>query len=410
MSVRDLYPHMQDFLQHMIRHQSISGGEGEFTRFIGAWAQEQGFVTDLFEIQPSKPERFFISPPKHLPLPGRPALVISIPGSRTGRNLIFNAHSDTVSVGEEGDWTVPPFSGLIRDGRVYGRGACDDKGPLVAALWAMAAIHRNNPLGMLGNVFLELVPGEEDCVGVGTLGCIDRGYKADASIILEPTEGIPRCASRGGMRFIITCKGKAIHGTVKWLEKDAIKSMRKVLDALDEMEMRWNDHTVDPLFNTYPFARPITVDKVYGGKWQGMVCDHCVCEGYLELLPDDNLLNWQGKFSRELKAIVGDETIDVVFTENYLGHRTPVDNDFCNVVELVMNKTRKISELEWGGWSAFNSGCESGVRAKLHGSPTIVWGPGSVERAHAPDEFVDFESVASCAELFARTAISWLNE
>ena len=150
-----------------------------------------------------------------------------------------------------------------------GRGACDTKGALVSALWSMYVISISIPENDRGDIFLELIPGEEDCVGLGTLGCISRGYKADASIILEPTESLPRCASRGGLRFRITAHGKAIHGTVKWLGTDSIKSIRKILNTIDQLENRWNDRKADPLFDSYPIARPVTIDKVEGGAMAG---------------------------------------------------------------------------------------------------------------------------------------------
>ena len=65
-----------------------------------------------------------------------------------------------------------------------------------------------------------MVPGEEDCVTLGTLTSVVRGHTADAAIVLEPTEGQPRNASRPGLRFEVTCRGRAVHGTVKWLGRE----------------------------------------------------------------------------------------------------------------------------------------------------------------------------------------------
>lgn len=397
---------MITLLSDSIKIRSVSGNEGEFVRFLGDWASRQGFSVDFFDLVPKETERYFITPPRHLPLEGRPALVIGFKGAEKGRTLVFNAHSDTVSAGEEHDWTMDPFSGKIKGDRIYGRGACDDKGPLISALWAMVALRDCPDIALRGDLLIEIVPGEEDCVGVGTLGCIDHGYTADASIILEPTGGIPRNASRGGLRFKVSCRGKSIHGTVKWLEKDAIRLVRRVLDALDEMEKKWSAFEADPLFSGYPIGRPITVDKVQGGKWQGMVCDFCSCEGYFELLPGDDLREWQKRFVAELRTLVDDDGIEVEFSENYRGHSTDSSCGLCSTIEQVMRERT----TGWSGWSAFNSGCESGVRPLLNGTPTVVWGPGSVEHAHAPDEYIDSKEMELCAELFAMSAKSWINE
>jgi len=394
---------MISFLQKIIRIPSVSGNEKELTEFIRRWSEANGFQTDIFEIDPTDSYKHYLTLPKHIPFPGRPALVVKLPGNANKKNLIFNAHTDTVSIGNKSHWNRDPFSGEYSDGKIYGRGACDTKGALVSALWAMTVIKNTVPPGDRGDILLELIPGEEDCVGLGTLGCIKRGYKADSSIILEPTESLPRCASRGGLRFHITTHGKAIHGTVKWLGTDSIKSIRKILDTLDELENRWNDRAGDPLFNSFPIARPVTVDKVAGGEWQGMVCDKCICEGYFELLPDDDINRWQSKFSSELKAMLPDENIEVSFSENYSGHKTSTDSVLCHSAEEAVKKLIAGNRLTWNGWSAFNSGCESGIRSGLHGTPTLVWGPGSVTEAHSPNEFVIFKDVEICAELFIDT-------
>jgi len=101
-------------------------------------------------------------------------------------------------------------------GKIFGRGACDTKGPLIiSAIIALAALSEL-PVRPSGDILIELIPGEEDCVGIGTLTSVVRGYKPDAVVILEPTESMPRCASRAGTRFEISCTGRAVHGTVKW--------------------------------------------------------------------------------------------------------------------------------------------------------------------------------------------------
>ncbi len=88
---------------------------------------------------------------------------------------------------------------------------------------------------------IELVPGEEDCVTLGTLTSVARGHTADACVVLEPTEGLPRNASRPGLRFEIACRGVAVHGTVKWLGRDAIALATAVLGVLPQLEAEWND-------------------------------------------------------------------------------------------------------------------------------------------------------------------------
>jgi len=264
-----------------------------------------------------------------------------------------------------------------------------------------------------GDLALELVPGEEDCVGLGTLSSLARGHVADASIVLEPTEGQPRCASRGGYRFEIVAHGKAVHGTVKWLGRDAIQTMRAILDALADLERDWNDRGADVLFARYPIMRPISVDRVDGGSWQGMVADRCVCAGYLELLSGDDPDTWRRQFVNEVKSrlaargvAAGEVEVDTL--EQYDGHSTPGGHELCRTAEAVMMApARRADWPAWSGWAAFNSGCEAGLRPRLCGTPTLVWGPGSLDQAHAADEFVDWPQVLATAADMAAAAVLW---
>jgi acetylornithine deacetylase len=341
--------------------------------------------------------------------------VITQRGTGGGRSLLFNAHADVVAAPEPEQWRFGPFEGIEADGRFWGRGACDVKGPLVAALGAMLSLKNTR---LPGDMSLELIPGEEDCVGLGTLTSLHRGHRADGVIVLEPTENLPRCASRGGCRFEITCLGTAVHGTVKWLGDDAILTMRHVLAALDQMQADWNDRQADPLFSAYPVARPITVDSVHGGQWQGMVCDRCTCCGYLELLPADDLDDWQSRFRQKLLEILANSgkdlrRITVGFSEVYGGHRTDPAHAICQIAEttavsLNPNLTRQAPECgRWTSWSGFNSGCEAGLRASMQQTPTLVWGPGSLDQAHAVDEYIEWAAVERAAVLFADFAQRW---
>ncbi len=413
-AIGDHHAAVHSFLREAISFQSLSGHEGAFARFVADWGRRHGLGVDLWQAEKTYLSRFstrFSTPPvKHLPLRDRPTVVLRLAGNKPdARSVIFNAHSDVVPAPQPEEWAFPPWDAVESNHRIYGRGACDTKGPLASALWAMLAIGQLHPDGLAGDVLLELVPGEEDCVGLGTLTSVARGYTADAAVILEPTECQPRNASRGGCRFELLCKGVAVHGTVKWLGKDAIAAMRNVLDALERIELRWQSVEVDPLFAGYPVTRPLTVDMVRGGDWQGMICDACSCGGYMELLPNDDQEQWIARLRADLLADLtshggGGIDLELRTSEQYDGHLTPSASDLCQVAASVS------AAEQWAGWKGFNSGCEAGLRARLLGTPTLVWGPGSLAQAHARDEFVDFRDVARVARVFAEFAMRWAIE
>jgi acetylornithine deacetylase len=403
-------PAMRALLADTLRIPSISGHEAAMTRFVADYLSNAGLQTDLWETDESALAAHPVAAAKHIPLVGRPTLVATLPGNGTGRSLIFNAHSDVVPAPGPERWTRPPFGGESIGDRFIGRGACDVKGPLVSAIWAILAI-KNSGIVLPGSVLLELVPGEEDCVTLGTLTSVVRGHTADGCIVLEPTEGFPRNASRPGLRFQIECTGRSVHGTVKWTGDDAIRSARIVLDGLEDLEERWNDRSADPLFAGYPITRPVTVDRIDGGDWQGMVADRCTIAGYLELLPGDDIAQRMAQFERELKQLVDCNggiggQVRVRFVEQYAGHHTVTTDPLCRIAEKAWGKVGD-RPLQW---AAFNSGCEAGLRANLLGTPTLVWGPGSLSTGHALDEHVEFDQVEFVARTFVEMIFGWCSD
>ena len=408
--LHELEPATEDLLEKLLQIPSTSGDERELVAFIARWAEKSGFETDLFESSETQLQAYRQAALRHIPLAGRPTLVIKFPGCGAGRSLMFNAHSDVIAPGDPQRWVHGPWSGKISDGRIYGRGACDVKGPLASALAALAALKRAYPQGLPGDVMVEIVPGEEDCVGLGTLTSYVRGYHPDGLIVLEPTEGHPRNASRGGVRFAIRLHGKAVHGTVKWLGQDAIIALRAVLEHLELMEAEFALPDPNPLFADYPVMRPITVDRVDGGNWQGATCDLAGCAGYLELLPADDPEVWKNRFQHRLRELQQTGkgsgcTLEIEFSEEYGGHELSAQHPLAQSAWAAL--TDSGVTMRNGPWSGFNAGCEAGLRWGMDQTPTLVWGPGSLEQAHGVDEFVELKAVHGAALSFALCAIHW---
>ncbi|HWB54030.1 MAG TPA: M20/M25/M40 family metallo-hydrolase [Tepidisphaeraceae bacterium] len=399
---------MLALLRQSIRFPSVSGKEEGYTRFLALWAKENGFEVDLFEADEGALTKEFGALPRHIPLAGRPVVHVLLKGNPGLPSLIFNGHTDVVPADKKG-WRCDPWEGCVEGSVVYGRGACDVKGPIVAALWAMLVIKETTSPDERGDIALELVPGEEDCIGLGTQANILRGHVSDGVVVLEPTEGMPRCASRGGCQFEIVATGRAVHGTVKWLGVDAIGVMQNVLKAISTLENRRNDRAADAMFARYPIARPITVDRVNGGGWQGMICDRCTCQGYLEMLPGDELGEQKKQFCAELwqeLRTLGEDAgrVEIGFSEEYHGHFTDPESSIGIAAKQSVDR---VTRQTWEGWHGFNSGCDAGVRASVTGTPTLVWGPGSLEFAHAADERIDFVDVELAARHFLAFAMSW---
>ena len=163
------------------------GDEGPVQRFIEAKLRDIGLDVDVFEPW---------SVPGALEHPGwwpgleyddRPNVVGVWTGAAGGRSLILNGHCDVVPAGPHDLWTHDPYGGVVADGRIYGRGASDQKGGIAAMIMAVEVL-RHLGLSPRGDVIVESVVNEELGGYNGTVACCAKGYLADAAIVTEPTQ------------------------------------------------------------------------------------------------------------------------------------------------------------------------------------------------------------------------------
>ncbi|MFE3783680.1 M20 family metallopeptidase, partial [Amycolatopsis sp. NPDC059090] len=175
------------------------------------------------------------------PEPGRPSVLGRI-GSGDGPTLLVNGHVDVVPVSEE-DWSVPPFGGLVRDGLLYGRGACDMKGGIAAALEGMRAC-RDAGIAPPANIVFHLVADEETGGRFGTEALVAAGLvHADAAVVPEPSELRVGVAERGSLMVEIVVRGRAGHGSDPAAGHSAVADAARIVSALHLAELGDSEHT-----------------------------------------------------------------------------------------------------------------------------------------------------------------------
>ncbi|HRQ01208.1 MAG TPA: M20/M25/M40 family metallo-hydrolase, partial [Terrimesophilobacter sp.] len=211
-------------------------GEDAIAAWCAAWLAEHGFEVERIE-----------------ETPGRPSIIATARGTGGGRSLLLNGHLDTVGIDTyDGD----PFSGELRDGNIYGRGAFDMKGG-VAAIMVAAARATAEPLR--GDVILTLV-ADEEYNSIGTEQTLAR-VTADAAIVTEPSNLNLVLAHRGFAWFTLELEGRAAHGSMPHEGVDAIAHAGLVLRALDELRATLESAPKHPLLG-YSAVR---VSQIHGG-------------------------------------------------------------------------------------------------------------------------------------------------
>jgi acetylornithine deacetylase len=333
-------------------------------------------------------------------------LVGRLTGRGAGRSLLLNGHVDVVPPGDLGAWTGrDPYSGRVEGGLLYGRGACDMKGGLTAALFAVRALARSGvPLG--GDVLLASVQGEEDG-GLGTYALIRRGWRADACVIPEPTSLDIVPATAGALTFRLRVPGRATHAARRTSGVSAIEKFWPIWRALSALEQRRNAR-VDPLAARWDIAYPISVGVVRGGEWASTVPDALVAEGRLGVALDEPVAAARADLEEavaqacDADAWLRDHPVRVEWWGGALAPgRLPPESD---LVQRMSAAHAQVSERPAQTWAA-PYGSDLRLLTNLAGVPTLHYGPGDVAQAHAPDESVSLDQVVVCTRALALLAL-----
>lgn len=210
-----------NLLQKMVQAPSTQGNEAGAQAIVAQKLQEMGLQIDSWEPDGGelKKHSYFYSPRSEFS--NSPNVVGIMKGTGGGRSIILNGHIDVVPDGDRDQWDDDPYSGAIKNGRMFGRGVTDMKGGNVSLILAMQAL-KENGIQLKGDVIFQSVI-EEESGGAGTLAAVLRGYKADAALIPEPTNMRIFPKQQGSMWFRIHVKGRSAHGGTRYEGVSAIE-------------------------------------------------------------------------------------------------------------------------------------------------------------------------------------------
>ena len=330
------------------------------------------------------------------------------PAPTGARSIVLNGHLDVVSPGNEALWSGSPWSGHVRGGRLHGRGACDMKGGVACAVFAVAALQRAG-ITPAADVLVETVSGEESG-GVGTLTTIVRGYRADAAIIMEPTRLRLCPVQAGALTFRLTVPGRSAHGALKRSGVSAIDNMRLLLAAIDDLERARHERFSHPLFHDPLQVAPVSVGMLRAGDWPSTVPNEAVAEGRFGVFPGESV----DAARRALEQAIADaaradgwmrdhaprlEWIEGQFESG----ETPLD---APIVRLLRDHHARVT-----GRPPAIEGVTYGSDLRLFTNhahmPAVLYGPGDVAHAHAVDEFIEIDEILTACRVVASTIASW---
>ena len=229
------WPRTVALLGDLVRARASSGRETAAQEIVAARLREAGCQVEVFDVDAA---RLSVLPdwgPTGLEYAGRPDVVGIIRGTGGGRSLILNAHVDAVAPGPAELWERDAWSAEIVGDRLYGRGSWDDKAGVATLVWLVEAL-RDAGTRLAGDLIVESVI-EEEISGNGTLACAERGYRADAAVVIDGRgPGSAVIAHGGQLWFRVTARGRSAAAVESRLGLNAIQLLLPVIEHLHALE------------------------------------------------------------------------------------------------------------------------------------------------------------------------------
>lgn len=416
-----------NFLQKIVSVPSITGSisEGEAQSIVREeLAEIPNIKMDIwepdpreFEIYPLKPT--FIKPANYK---GRPNVIALLKGTGGGRSLILNGHIDVASAEPVNQWGVNPWSGIIKDGKLFGRGSADMKSG-VAVIIYVAKILSVLDIKLKGDLIVESVV-EEEFGGGGTLSALLHGYTADAAIITEPTGAKNLCIGWNGSRYFkIRIQGKPAIANRAYEGRNAIELAFKCYKALSELgEKRSNrlqgkhplfEKTGKGIFYGGGYVTNLMMGMLRAGDWPATVAGWAELMGRVGFPPSET--------GREIKIQIEECIQQLSETRDWFPNKTPEftwygpqreGDEMSQEDPFILELKKSIKQTIGTSPDIFGAPTTGDITYLAHrvngfgGIPSVMYGPGG-ENAHSIDEFVYIEDIFLTLKAILKFVIKW---
>jgi len=390
-------------LVELVRIRSVTGDEGAVAAGLADRLEALGLAVEVFHPDPAAVREDPDWPGEEVVRTSLP-VVIGRVGRTGGTRLVLSGHTDVVPAGDPGTWTGDPWSGEVRDGWLYGRGACDMKGGVAAILGAVRALGVTGALDRLqGELIVAFVPSEEDG-GQGTLAAIRAGATGDLCVIPEPSSLDVVIAHAGAVTFRLTVPGRAAHASRRTEGVSALDNLGDLVRALEADEARRNAEETEPLMTALGLPYPTIIGTVAGGDWASTVMDRVTADGRygvrlgqttdeaaVELRACIDAANEAHPFLREHPATV--EIVGARFASARVAADHPLPVGLAAAAKAVTGRRPALTGVPYGA--------DMRLFISAGDTPCVMFGPGDVRVAHGADERVPLAEVEACARVLA---------
>lgn len=429
-SIDEMRNEIVDTVSRLVRIRSVNpgypgtnydeelGGETEANKFLAEMYRQMDLEVDQWEEEK-----------------GRRNLAGLWCGSGGGRSLLHNGHIDTVPLGQVDAWkSGDPLSGKIHQGRIYGRGSCDMKGPVVAQMFAIGALQRAG-VRLAGDVTLSSTVGEEnmDSARIGAGSMVKHGHSADAAVVSEPSAPPHPLAvvpvSPGLWWVSVTVEGKASHAATRGetiragglgsaVAVNAIDKGVLMINAIRQLEEEWGLTKTHPLFKAGHFT---LLPGVISGAPHGVqvpffISDHCTIEYCIWHHPEEDPeqvkqeINRHVRHAAQMDPWLREHPPQLDWKVHWPPFSLDTEHPICQALANAHEKAAVGSKFEGPArQAAFYAVCDAAFLQR-DGVPSVVYGPGSLLVAHAADEYVEIEELITATKTYALLTLDWCGQ
>ena len=387
------YSELYQIASNLVKIPSYSfmeNSESGVASYIAEIFEKEGIEAELVEV-----------------LPGRPNIYAVLRGQGNGKSLNLSGHMDTVPAYSMED----PFSGVIFNEKLFGRGSCDMKGPLAAMIYTLIELKRES-VRLQGDLYFTGVIDEEE-QGKGIEHIIKNGPHTDGAIIGEPTDFRIAAGNRGLEWMEISVYGQTVHGGTQDKGVNAILKAAKVINRLESEyipKLLEKKHTIlgTPTFN---------IGTIFGGDQLSTVPGKCTIKADRRWIPEET----RDEVYEGIRAILTEleqedpqfkaELKDVFEGQELLEHKpffTEESDPIIQAVKTAMTDYEKENETKLNkeiticpAWT------DAGFLANFTDTKCIIFGPGELSLAHSKEEHIKLEDLEKAVEIYKRIAIEY---
>jgi acetylornithine deacetylase len=399
--VKARLPDWHSLLQTLVRHRSVFEHEHEIVEYVAGHLERLGIDVMRVSHEPHRLSTLSAAQQPISAVSGRDSLVARLPGRGVGRSLVLNTHLDVVPEGDPSTWSHPPFAGIIEDGRVYGRGAMDDKAGVTIAL-ALAELIVTLPLPLQGDVLFQFVLDDE-ITGNGSLLCLEAGYRGDAAIIIDgtrPDRAIDRHA--GQLQFDVHVTGRPASVSVSHLGLNAAELLAQLVIRLRDAFAALNASRIDP-WTRFPSPFQLITQRLDAAGPPLTVPDRAAATCYTTFPPPWTLATAQAFLRDEVSAFSHEHRLAVTPELVWNGFSAePTKADARELGEALMTAAT-LGPIDIGP-STGTSDLRHFVAARI---PCLLYGPGSGFNPHRANEYYELDDLPRMVELFSSLVRRW---